>query len=172
MSIAVSAIVRPSLRVRALQAGLAVGVIAVALACAGGALPLAWPRACAALGLLAGGAGLFALAPGRAGAKVYRIDISRVGLCRLAVYQQMALADAAARRARLEADSSAVEQVVGHRILADSTFWPGVLSLQLGDGNAQVVAVVVLPDSVAPGVFRPLSVACRAMAAHSVEKIF
>lgn len=139
MSIAVSAIIRPSPSLRIAQATLCAAV----LACA------AWSGP--------GMAGALLLAAGLAGAlgqrclvKFARIDISAVGQIRLTVYQQRGAPHAG----------------TGHdvRLLPGSTLWPGLLLLRLGDGAAPAVWLAVLPDSAAPDVRRRLALAARAIA--------
>jgi toxin CptA len=48
-----------------------------------------------------------------------------------------------------------------------STLWPGLLLLHLRAEDGVMVVLPVLPDSVSAGLFRPLSVACRTIAARS-----
>ena len=140
MSIAVSAVVRPSLGLRLLHGGFCVGVMLSAGCCAGpvGAL----------LCVLAGLSGLLLL---RRGTTLYAIDISGVGQLRLTVYQQAG-------------DGVAAEPV---RLLAGSTLWPGLLLLRLGRGDGRVATLAVLPDCVAPAAWRALALACRASAART-----
>ncbi|CAN7233893.1 flagellar hook-length control protein [Pseudoduganella sp. LjRoot289] len=136
MSIAVTAVVRPSLCLRLLQAGFAVSALAVSTQ-----LPFILEFPC----ILASFWALFSLLRG---AKTHRLDISGIGQIRLAVY--------------LEAETESVE------ILAGSTCWPWLLLLRLRRERGTVAVLAVLPDSVAPGVFRPLALACRACTAKKL----
>lgn len=152
MSIAVSAIVRPSSRLRLLQAGFAASVLGLAAATAG----LAWPVVCSAVGACAG---LAALAGLRRNAKARQLDISGVGQIRLTVYQGMAPQIA-------EQGGGADGAPPALQLMAGSTLWPGLLLLRLRRADGGVERLLLLPDSVAAGAFRPLAVALRAIAAR------
>lgn len=140
MSIAVSAIVRPSSGLRLLHAGLCGCVSASAWACPG------WPLQL--LCVLAGIAGWYF---GRIHREAFRLDIYGVGQIRLTVYQQTGKENSGAPQ----------------RLLDGSTLWPGLLLLRLGDTDGRVTVLPVLPDSVIPADFRALALACRALAAHA-----
>ena len=144
MSIAVTAVVRPSLCLLLLQAGFAVCALAAAAQ-----LPFFFAISCAA-------ASIGALCSLLRGVKTHRLDISGVGQIRLAVYLQKAL------QTVLPAAPEAVE------MLAGSTCWPWLLLLRLRRESGEVVVLAVLPDSVAPDAFRPLALACRACAAKKL----
>jgi toxin CptA len=90
-------------------------------------------------------------------ANAYRLDISGIGQMRLAVYLQ-------SERGQAVAPPGAVA------LMADSALWPWLLVLRLRclDEQGSTLCLLVLPDSVAPGVFRPLALACRACAAKIV----
>ncbi|MBA5687194.1 hypothetical protein [Rugamonas apoptosis] len=151
MSIAVSALVRPSFAVRLLRALVCAGVMLSALVCPG----RAWGVVCVAAGM----AGL----PWRGGnPKPRRIDISPVGQIRLTVYQQTGYG---ALTPAPFADPPAPLM-----LLAGSTLWPGLLLLRLGRTGQPVREVLVLPGCVAGPLFRPLVLACRAVAARGGGK--
>lgn len=152
MSIAVSAVVRPSVRPRLLLAGFAACALGLALLQASGrlgAFRLALPGAGASA--LAGLVALTALVPDR---NWHRIDISGGGQIRVAVYHVMRGAG----------------EVRVVRLLAGSTLWPGLLLLRLGDADGLVTTLAVWPGSVAGEAFRPLAVACRAIAARPPDQ--
>lgn len=139
MSIALSAVIRPSPSLRVAQGALCAAVLACA-AWAGPGVP-----------------GALLLAAGLAGAlrhprlvKFARIDISAVGQMRLTVYHQ--------RDAQHTGPGRSVQ------LLPGSTLWPGLLLLRLGDEAGPVVWLAVLPDSAAPDVRRRLALAARAIA--------
>lgn len=148
MSIAVSAVVRPSACLRLLLAGLAAGAAACAvpLLADPGAFRLAVPGAGASAA-----AAVLALRALRGNVNPRRVDISGVGQIRVTVYQGIGLAGPA-------------ETV---RLLAGSTLWPGLLLLRLGGADGRVAALPIGPGSVAGPAFRPLAVACRALAARA-----
>ncbi|WP_295995920.1 hypothetical protein [Rugamonas sp.] len=54
-------------------------------------------------------------------------------------------------------------------LLGGSTLWPRLLVLRLGREDGGVATLLVLPDSVAAATFRPLALACRAIAARGAE---
>ena len=145
MGIAVSLHVRPSPRLRWLQAGFALSAIVIPLAL--------WPPG-VPLGALVMVSGLLALCHPpllpRNG-KGCRIDISDHGAFRLTVYLNHIL----------PADSPASLQ-------PGAVLWPWLLMLPLRLADGRTVRLLVLPDSVAPGAFRALSVACRACAARDL----
>jgi toxin CptA len=146
LSLAVSALVKPS---RLLRLGLAAYALANALAAA--ALTqeaLVHQAGWLALACLAG-----ALAAGAAAGKAEMtrvIDISGPGEIRLTVQQSI---------------GAAAPPAVLVSLLPGSTIWPRCLLLLLRppDGGRATV-LVILPDSLAPGDFRKLSVAIRAIA--------
>lgn len=156
MSIAVSAVVGPSRVLRALLAGYGLANLAAALA-VGFAAPARFrlPQLSAAVFCIAG-AGL--LRCSRGVTKTRRLDISGVGQLRLTVQQDIRTAGAAAAvsAAGASADGAPVA------LLAGSTVWPRLMLLRLRHEDGAVTLLPVLPDSVAPGVFRALAVAAGA----------
>jgi len=148
MSIAVSAVVNPSRRLRGLLAAFCVALCAAALA-----VGLLLPER------FAGGA-IVALAPLFAAllvghsctvlpvaATVRRIDISGVGQLRVTVQQDMSGNGATAL------------------LLPGATVWPGCMVLRLRVESGAVRTLLLLPDSVGHGQYRALAVAVRALAA-------
>jgi toxin CptA len=53
------------------------------------------------------------------------------------------------------------------RLLPDSTIWPHLLLLRLQADTGKITVIPVLPDCVSRDSFRALSVACRWIAAHN-----
>lgn len=145
MSIAVSAVVRPSVCLRLASAGYAVGG-------ASAALTLAWAGDAAFRQAAAGACAslLFAVLSGLSLLKnrtAHRIDISPVGLIRVTVYQQ---------------EGSGGEAV----LMAGSTLWRGLLMLRLRGARGRVQVLAIWPGDVVDGAFRELAVACRALSPH------
>lgn len=146
MSIAVSAVIKPSRLLRVALSAYAVASAGAAMALALGPperfhhpLPLA--LACLAVALLAARAA--ASAP-----TMRRIDISGLGEIRLTVQHGI---DAGARAPLT--------------LLPGSTIWPGLLLLSLRDPASPAVTVLaILPDSVAHGQFRKIAVSVNAIA--------
>ncbi|MDN4038506.1 protein YgfX [Massilia sp. YIM B02443] len=148
MSIAVSAVVNPSRRLRWLLAAFGAALCAVAVAVglllperfAGGALVALAPLFAA---LLLGHSCMFL----PAAATAHRIDISGVGQLRVTVQQDMSGNGAAAL------------------LLPGATVWPCCMVLRLRVDTGAVRTLVLLPDSVGCGQYRALAVAVRSLAA-------
>ncbi len=138
MSIALSAVIRPSLRLRVLVAAYALCNLAAAAALGGaGALACLLAAAMAARACVQG-------------EMTRRIDISGVGEIRLTVQQSMG--SAGLRRCQA-------------RLLPGSTLWPQGMFLQLQDiDDGKLTVLTIWPDSVAPDQFREIAVALRAIA--------
>ena len=170
MSIAVAAVIRTPVCLRLLQAVL--GLCAVLAAC-----PLSGAWRVAALsepgpGQLVGGyalgwpgalpsatGGVFLLALLRKRRKPQVLDISPVGQLRLAVYLEHGGAPSSA--------GPLVPPVL--RLLPGSTLWPSLLVLCLADAAGRRTQVLAQRGSACTA-FRPLAVACRAIAARSGEE--
>lgn len=153
MGIAVSLCVSASRRLRRLQAGLATSAVAVPLALWPPGTPLA------GLAVLAGLLSLCHPPLLRRNDKGWRIDISDNGAIRMAVYLSHSVPAAASEAA------SAMKPAI---LLPGAVLWSWLLVLPLRLADGRTVRLLVLPDSVAPGAFRPLSVACRACAARDL----
>ena len=165
MSIAVAAVIRTPVCLRLLQAVL--GLCAVLAAC-----PLSGAWRVAALsepgpGQLVGGyalgwpgalpsatGGVFLLALLRKRRKPQVLDISPVGQLRLGVYLE-------------HGGAPLVPPVL--RLLPGSTLWPSLLVLCLIDAAGRRTQVLVQRGSACTA-FRPLAVACRAIAARSGDE--
>lgn len=159
MSIALLAYVRPSPCLHLLRASLATCVLAVGLwlspwSAAARDAPLRWPLAAPIICVAASLMGLRGLLRP---ANAYRLDISGIGQMRLAVYLS-------------SEPGQAVAPPGAVALMADSALWPWLLVLRLRrlDEQGGTLCLLVLPDSVAPGGFRPLALACRACAAKIV----
>ncbi|MGH8853187.1 MAG: hypothetical protein ACREWI_02800 [Telluria sp.] len=142
MSIALTAVLAPSRCLRGLLAGFSAALCAGALA-----VGLAAPKSFAAGPLVAAALLCAALCVAHAAwscATVHRIDISGSGQLRLTVQQGV------------RSDARAALPVA---ILPGSTLWPRLLVLRFGVAGGACRSVAVLPDSVAPEVFRALVVA-------------
>lgn len=172
MSIAVAAVIRTPVCLRLLQALLALCALLAAWPLSGawhvaalsgsglgpappvGGYALGWPGALASV---AGGVFLLALLCQRRKPQV--LDISPVGQLRLAVYLEHGGAPSSA--------GPLVPPVL--RLLPGSTLWPSLLVLCLADVAGRRTQVLAQRGS-ACAAFRPLAVACRAIAARSGEE--
>ena len=157
MSIAVSAIVRPSRQLRRLHALLCVLVLAAA-----GVFRQPVPQ-CVMV------AAVFASAcRRRRGVNGVRLDISGVGGIRLAVYQKEAgnrTQPARPPEAAARDGPELVDAGTEVRLMPGSTLWPALLLLRLRSADGTVFWLPVLPDTVAPDVLRRVALAMRSIAA-------
>jgi toxin CptA len=151
MSIAVSALVRPSPCLRLSLAAFCVLAFGFSLMLVMRQHAYSWPLTGAGASLSIALILSFTLLKNR---NSHRIDISGVGQIRLTVYQLMPAGGVCA-------DGILVTLTAG------STLWPGLLLLHLCAEDGDVVVLPILPDSVGAGLFRPLSVACRTIAARN-----
>lgn len=148
MSIAVTAVIKPSRLLRLALAGYAAASVAAAVLVAAVQparfhAPAALAAACAAVALVASRAAVQA-------PNARRIDISGPGEIRLSVQQSLGVA--AAQNAPMQ-------------LLPGSTVWPSLLILLLRNTeNGAVTVVAILPDSVNAGQFRKIAVSIRAIA--------
>lgn len=183
MSLAVSAVIAPSRRLRCLLAAFCASLCAASLAVGlllperfafGGAVAIAPLLAALSLARL-----LFPVPAGwprRPGARnserrlthstallhaiatVRRVDISGVGQLRLTVQQQLGEGAAASG---IPAPGSPMT------LLPGATVWPCCILLRLRADNGVTWPLVLLPDSVAAGQYRALAVAVRILARGS-----
>ena len=148
MSIAVSAVIKPSRLLRVALAVYAAASAGAAMALGfdlGGRfhLPVVLALACAAVALVAGRAAV-------AAQTTRRIDISGLGEIRLTVQHSIGTGKSTHERVRL---------------LPGSTVWPQVLLLLLQDADGGGVTVLtILPDSVEREQFRKIVVSVNAIA--------
>jgi hypothetical protein len=179
MSIAVSAVVRPSRNLRSLVLAYGFANFAAAFA-VGFLLPERFVLGpLSSLCLLA--VGMVLLSSVVRSTKLRQIDISGLGQVRLTVQQDMAwndvddvrVADMRVADMRVADMRVADMRVAGEPValLAGSTVWPQLMLLRLGSAGGKVTVVPVLRDSVAPAVFRPLAVALGAIGGRG-EPIF
>jgi toxin CptA len=161
MSIAVSAVVRPSGILLAAVGAMCLCVLAAAAAIGSGAvgeLPFSSRIVIAGIG---SGLAIFGFFQAILGRKTFRIDISGVGQIRL-VEDNDAAGFPETEQSPDQRGSGEVMQ-----LMADSTIWPGLLVLRLKRPDNRITSLTVLPDSLPIDDFRALSVACRWIAAHN-----
>lgn len=164
MSIAVSAVVRPSRLLFGMACVMCCAVVAAAGLVAAGSVGDLAPSARygTAAACLAGA--IFGFCRSVKGRKAFHIDISGNGQIRLT--EDYALAGFSRETDRSSGKSAAKEV----RLMADSTIWPGLLLLRLRAEDRRVTTVPILPDCLTPDGFKALSVACRWIAAHNDPK--
>ncbi|HEU4814475.1 hypothetical protein [Janthinobacterium sp.] len=176
MSIAVAAVIRTPVCLRLLQAVLGLCALLVAWPLSGawraaavpgqlvGAYALGWPGA-----VLSAAGGVFLLALLRRRRKPQALDISPVGQLRLAVYLERGGASRTDAAGGAEPPGPGPSQPSGLRLLPGSTLWPSLLVLCLADAAGRRTQLLVQRGDGCPA-FRPLAVACRAIAARSGEE--
>jgi hypothetical protein len=161
MSIAVSAVVKPSRYLLAAVLALCLGIVFIGVM----------------VGL--GHVGDL-LAPMRVGVAIFSVFLACFGVCHTVRHQNPLHIDISGvgqlRLTRVDAiPGSCQEKNWPHvneggevvRLLNDSTIWPHLLLLRLQKDSGKITVVPVLPDSVSRDGFRALSVACRWIAAHN-----
>ena len=142
-----------------------------------GAYALGWSGA-----LLSAAGGVFLLALLRRRRKPQTLDISPVGQLRLAVYLEHGAARCAVTGAVAALSGPlpgilppvppvpTLQPVAGlQRLMPGSTLWPALLVLCLADGAGRRSSVLVQRGR-GCAMFRPLAVACRAIAARGGEE--
>ncbi|MCC7706218.1 MULTISPECIES: hypothetical protein [unclassified Janthinobacterium] len=173
MSIAVAAVIRTPVCLRLLQAALGLCALLAAWPLSGawraaavpdqlvGGYALGWSGA-----LLSTAGGVLLLALLRRRRKPQTLDISPVGQLRLAVYLEHGGAPGADAGGVAEPPGPGLSQPSGLRLLPGSTLWPSLLVLCLADAAGRRTQLLVQRGD-GCAAFRPLAVACRAIAARS-----
>ena len=182
MSIAVAAVIRTPVCLRLLRAALGLCALLAAWPLSGawrvaalsgsglghgqmvGGYALGWSGA-----LLSAVGGMFLLALLRKRRKPQTLDISPVGQLRLAVYLERGGASGIDANAVAEPAGPAPLVPPGLRLLPGSTLWPALLVLCLADAAGRRADVLVQRGG-SCAAFRPLAVACRAIAARNGEE--
>lgn len=176
MSIAVAAVIRTPVCLRLLQAVLGLCAVLAAWPLSGawraaavpgqlvGGYALGWPAA-----LLSAAGGVFLLALLCRRRKPQALDISPVGQLRLAVYLEHGGAPEMDASEMPEPAVAVSPAVPGLRLLPGSTLWPSLLVLCLADAAGRRTQVLVQRGG-SCAAFRPLAVACRAIAARGGEE--
>lgn len=161
MSIAVSAVVKPSRLLLTLVGSICLGIVFIAGAVGSGRvgdLPT-WARCMAAGGCAL--AAVFVFCRAVMHRKTYHVDISGAGQVRLKEYSP---SNTALSRQNPRGKSG-VGELVG--LMPTSTLWSALLLLHLKHEDQQTSVLTIFPDSVSAESFRALSVACRWIAAHN-----
>jgi toxin CptA len=150
MSIAASAVIRPSRIHRILLGGAGLALFAAAFAV--GLSASARFHACFLQAAILAGAGAVLMHAGLENAKTHRIDIFGTGEMVLTVQQGLRMLGAGA------ADGAAAVA-----LLPGSVVWPPLMLLRLEGPGARVHVLPVWRDSVEPGAWRALAVAVLAI---------
>ncbi len=160
MSLAVSAVVKPSLALFILTTGMCVGILLFGLFTAVGlsgdfSTPIRSIITC--ISIVMAFLGFYSALSRRI---EYRIDISGTGQIRLLAMKSTSDIILLNRKMSDEKSSNVLQ------LLAGSTIWPGLMLLRLRDERGGQMILPILFDSVSPHSFRALSVACRWIALH------
>ncbi|WP_230540629.1 hypothetical protein [Janthinobacterium sp. FW305-129] len=129
-----------------------------------GGYALGWPAA-----LLSAAGGVFLLALLRRRRKPQALDISPVGQLRLAVYLEHGGAPGTGASERVPPAMRQPLTAPELRLLPGSTLWPSLLVLCLADAAGRRTQLLVQRGK-SCAAFRPLAVACRAIAARKREE--
>ena len=172
MSIAVSAIIRPSRIFKVMAAAMTLIVLVAAALFWLRPHEIIYAHNRALLALVCAMVALTAYFTVRPVKKSLRIDISASGQIWLTQYSLSAGSkDSGKAGAYIEGNSELVY------LLEDSTLWPTFMLLRLQASTGYVTALIILPDSLERSAFRALCVACRWIAAqnlphteHTLEK--
>ncbi|WP_318840972.1 protein YgfX [Noviherbaspirillum aerium] len=163
MSIAVSAIVKPSRILAAMMLAMAsltstVGIL-IGLGAIGEMVFLLRLAISASILILS----FFGFYHGMQRRKPIQLDISGIGQVRVA---ERSIIVSSCRESKRTHVAPYGEEV---RLLPGSTLWPLMLLLQFEDANGRRITVPILRDSVSQDGFRALSVACRWITANEVR---
>jgi hypothetical protein len=156
MSIAVSAIVRPSRIHRCLFLGAGLSLFAAAIAV--GIVASARFHAAMFQAAILAGAGAVLMHAGSGRSKMHRIDISGTGEMVLTVQQGLRVPGSI--ETPRGADGAAVA------LLPGSVVWPPLMLLRFGCADGRVLVLPVWRDSVPCATWRALAVAVRAIGRH------
>ena len=162
MSIAISAIIKPSRLLFCAAYGMCLCLIVLGVAIGTGLVGQFTLAAKIVITCISVFCALFAIFHLLRQKTVFRIDISGTGNIRL---RQYGGAYSAAKTG--EAGDGDGGEVA--RLVAGSTLWPGMMFLRLQSESGRVRTLQILPDSVSPQEFRTLSVAFRWIAARMNE---
>ncbi len=161
MSIAVSAVVKPSRLLLTMVGGMCTGIVFVGLMIGAGQIgdlaflpKISFAVVCVFLAIF----GFFRTVQTR---KTHHIDISDIGQIRLAEYSPLATSPSQIVLSQVRCTGDVVS------LMADSTLWSRMLLLRLKTKDQRIMVLPVLPDSINGCGFRALSVACRWIAAHN-----
>jgi len=163
MSIAVSAVVRPSRLLLFLVGSMCFMVVCSAFAIGFGMvgnLSNTSRILVAGLSMAAAFRGFLQTFGAR---KAFRIDISGVGQIRLGEYNELAVSSMKPVRLSAGEDGQVVQ------LMADSTIWPDFMLLRLQASSQQTIILPILRDCMTEDGFRSLAVACRWIAAHNIR---
>ncbi|HVL76824.1 MAG TPA: protein YgfX [Noviherbaspirillum sp.] len=159
MSIAVSAVVKPSRLLFLVILGMSFLSGAVAILIGLGALGAALSMlARFVLVVVCGFTAGFGFYHGICQRKTIHMEITRGG--------QIRIREAVVERSCGEANRPHVEEAEAVRLMPESTIWPQLLLLRLQAESGKITSLAILPDSVRGDTFRALAASCRWIAAR------
>lgn len=159
MTIAVSAVLKPSRLLFWLVSTMCGSVIFIAVMIVSGSIGNLSLAAKVGLAMLCVAVALYVFLRTSRNRKMHVLHISGSGQIRVAVLQAQ------------ELSNDSVEDGQGElvRLLSVSTLWPSLLLLHLQGERQQITVVTVLPDSVSREDFKALLVACRWIVSRHAE---
>jgi toxin CptA len=160
MSIAVSAVVRPSRMLLALIAGMALLVCLSGAVIAFGSISELPGTNRLVIGLACQMLAVGAFSASLGSRKTFRLDISGVGQIRLREYSGEAPCSSP--------ETSLQEDAVVFRLVENSVLWPHLLVVRLQSPGGIRRLLLILSDCTGDEEFRAVSVACRWIAAHNI----
>ena len=159
MSIAIYAVIKPSRTLYMLTCSMCLGALGVAGVVGSGMVGELSPISRILIGASCIFATFSVFYQRTRSRSEFHIQISGSGQIRLAEFESTALG-------MINKSPALAKTEVVARLMPATTIWPWLLLLRLQLDDERVIAVPILPDSVPDGIFRPLSVACRWLAAH------
>ncbi len=163
MSIAISAVVRPSRILYLLKLVMSCVLFVTAWQLMTMATPAPPDSAQVFAGLLCGFAGCLLALSCRTQVKTLRIDITATGQIRLTHTSHDAFIPGHDQHAKAGEESEVVQ------LLKDSTLWSSMLILRLRNGSGKVIVLPILRDCMTKNAFRSVCVACHWIAAQNTR---
>lgn len=163
MSIAVSAIVKPSKIFLILVSTICMAIVCMAIIIGMSEIGELTLRGRLFISFLLAASGISAFFYVFFNRKTFHIDISGIGQIRLKEYNGI---DDLMRQKEKHGKGDSIGTV---QLEKDSTLWPYLLLLRLSAVNRGVSTLIIFPDSMERESFKALMVACRWIAAHNIH---
>lgn len=152
MSIAISAVIRPSRLILFSMLVMGLGTFSFGILVGTGWIGNFSIHGRLVIAFVCIGSALFSIFHHFRTRKTLRIDISGIGQIRLLEYTEVARSFAMWQRVTEKSEEE-------YQMMEGSTLWPNLLFLRLKSSDGRVEKISILPDSVMPDEFRALSIA-------------